>query len=87
MNVLRDRAIDQAWKQGRLAEMANLAEFIFDVGSPTAYITWTQLPGMIQKTGADIKYTPVLLGGLFKASGNASPVGSPAKSAYIAKDC
>ncbi|MGZ0189805.1 MAG: DsbA family protein [Alphaproteobacteria bacterium] len=67
--------------------MTKLVEFIFDVGSPTAYLAWTQLPGLIQRTGADVKYTPVLLGGLFKASGNASPVESPAKAAYIAKDC
>ena len=65
--------------------MTKLVEFIFDVGSPTAYLAWTQLPGLIQRTGADVKYTPVLLGGLFKASGNASPVESPAKAAISQK--
>ena len=67
--------------------MTASVEFLFDVGSPTAYLAWTQLPGLIQRTGASIEYTPILLGGLFQASGNASPVDAPAKSAYILKDC
>ncbi len=67
--------------------MGKKLEFVFDVGSPTAYLAWTQLPGLLQRSGAELVYVPVLLGGLFKASGNASPVDTPAKSAYIARDC
>jgi len=67
--------------------MAKAVEFLFDVGSPTAYLAWTQLPGLAKRTGAKIEFTPILLGGLFKASGNASPVDTPAKAAYIARDC
>lgn len=67
--------------------MAREIEFVFDVGSPTAYLAWTQLPALKLKTGSEIKLTPVLLGGLFKASGNASPTDSASKTAYIAKDC
>jgi len=67
--------------------MAKTVEFLFDVVSPTAYLAWTALDGLKARTGAEIVMTPILLGGLFKASGNASPVETPAKSAYIMADC
>ena len=60
---------------------------LFDVGSPTAYLAWTQLPGLAKRTGAEIKLTPILLGGLFNGSGNHSPAVVPAKRSYIAADC
>ena len=66
--------------------MTKAVEFLFDVGSPTAYLAWTQLSGLSQRTGAKIVYVPILLGGLFAASGNVSPASSAAKSAYILKD-
>jgi 2-hydroxychromene-2-carboxylate isomerase len=61
-------------------------EFFFDYGSPTAYLAYTQLPGIAQRTGAKIVYRPMLLGGVFKATGNHSPVTIAAKGAWIAKD-
>lgn len=67
--------------------MAKTVEILFDVGSPTAYLAWTQLPALLAETGADAIYTPILLGALFNASGNASPTDSAAKTAYILKDC
>ena len=54
-------------------------ECFFDVGSPTAYLAWTQLPKIAAETGARIAWRPMLLGGVFKATGNASPVTVPAK--------
>ena len=67
--------------------MPRTVEFMFDVGSPTAYLAWAQLPGLVDRTGAEIIYTPILLGGLFRASGNPPPIDTPAKSAYILRDC
>ena len=67
--------------------MPHSIEFLFDVGSPTAYLAWTQLPGLAKRTGAEIKLTPILLGGLFNGSGNHSPAVVPAKRSYIAADC
>lgn len=67
--------------------MPHSIEFLFDVGSPTAYLAWTQLPGLAKRTGTDIKLTPILLGGLFNGSGNHSPADVPAKRSYIAADC
>ena len=61
-------------------------EFFFDYGSPTAYLAYTQLPGIAQRTGAKIVYRPMLLGGVFKATGNHSPATIPAKGVWISQD-
>ncbi|WP_262691111.1 2-hydroxychromene-2-carboxylate isomerase [Kordiimonas aestuarii] len=49
-------------------------EFIFDFGSPNSYLAWKVLPELEGRVGVTFDYTPVLLGGIFKATGNASPV-------------
>jgi 2-hydroxychromene-2-carboxylate isomerase len=60
--------------------------FYFDFGSLNAYLAWRLLPEIEQRTGARFEQVPVLLGGIFKATGNRSPVeayaGVPAKLAY-----
>ena len=61
-------------------------ECFFDVGSPTAYLAWTQLPRLAADTGATIAWRPMLLGGVFKATGNASPVTVPAKGRWMNGD-
>lgn len=66
--------------------MAKTLEFLFDVGSPTTYLAHKRIPGLIERTGADVIYVPVLLGGIFKATGNASPVMVPAKGVYMGAD-
>ncbi|MFC3713962.1 2-hydroxychromene-2-carboxylate isomerase [Sphingoaurantiacus capsulatus] len=48
--------------------------FYFDFGSPNAYLTHRVLPGIEARTGKRFRYVPVLLGGLFKMTGNQSPV-------------
>lgn len=48
-------------------------EFIFDFGSPNAYLAWKVLPGVAARTGAEVRLVPCLLGGIFKATGNRSP--------------
>ena len=47
--------------------------FYFDFGSPNAYLAHKVIPAIEQRTGARFKYVPVLLGGIFKATGNRSP--------------
>ena len=54
--------------------MAKAVDFIFDFGSPNAYLAWKVLPGIAERTGAKINLIPCLLGGIFKATGNQSPV-------------
>lgn len=48
-------------------------EFHFDFGSPNAYLSHLVIPGIEARTGVPFRYVPVLLGGVFKATGNASP--------------
>jgi 2-hydroxychromene-2-carboxylate isomerase len=65
-------------------------EFLFDFGSPNAYLAHKVIPGIEARTGARFAYVPVLLGGVFKATGNRSPMeafaGIPAKLAYEARE-
>ena len=51
-------------------------EFQFDFGSPNAYLAEAALPGIEWRTGVKFEYVPVLLGGIFKATGNMSPFDS-----------
>lgn len=48
-------------------------EFLFDFGSPNAYLCHRVIPEIEARTGATFDYVPVLLGGIFKATGNQSP--------------
>jgi 2-hydroxychromene-2-carboxylate isomerase len=66
--------------------MAKQVEFFFDFGSPAAYLAYTQLPKIAAKAGAEIVWRPFLLGGVFKATGNASPVNVPAKGKWMMGD-
>ena len=54
--------------------MAVCAEFHFDFGSPNAYLAHKVIPGITARTGVTFHYIPVLLGGVFKATNNASPM-------------
>ena len=51
-------------------------EFHFDFGSPNAYLSHLVIPAIEQRTGAVFEYVPVLLGGVFKLTGNRSPAES-----------
>ncbi len=68
--------------------MAPRVEFHFDFGSPNAYLAHRVIPGIEERTGVSFDYVPVLLGGVFKATGNVSPAvslqGIKNKPAYVA---
>lgn len=66
--------------------MRKQVECFFDVGSPASYLAWTQLPDIAARHGATIRWRPMLLGAVFKATGNSSPVAVPAKSVYVRRD-
>ena len=66
--------------------MSKSVEFFFDVGSPTVYLAATQLSKIAGRHGATVLWRPVLLGGVFKATGNVSPATVPAKSRYMGDD-
>lgn len=62
--------------------MSKTIEFFFDVGSPASYLAWTQLPSLAERCGAQLEYQPMLLGGVFQATGNSSPATVEAKGRY-----
>lgn len=66
--------------------MSKTVEFWFDFGSPASYLAWTQLPALARDTGATVLMRPMLLGGVFQATGNHSPATIPAKGAYTFMD-
>ena len=49
-------------------------DFIFDFGSPNAYLAWKLLPEIAARQGATVRVIPCLLGGIFKLTGNQAPM-------------
>ncbi len=49
-------------------------EFLFDFGSPNAYLVHRVLPGIADRHGVRVRHVPMLLGGVFKAANNRSPL-------------
>jgi 2-hydroxychromene-2-carboxylate isomerase len=66
--------------------MSRTVEFFFDFGSATTYLAWTQLPELARRCDATIRWRPMLLGGVFKATGNTSPATVPAKGKWMFRD-
>ncbi len=51
-------------------------QFMFDFGSPNAFLSHEAIPAIEQRTGVKFEYVPILLGGIFKATNNKSPAES-----------
>ena len=66
--------------------MPKTVGFYFDFGSPAAYLAYTQLPKLAADTGARIDFKPILLGGVFQATGNRPPISVPLKGQYLFAD-
>ncbi len=66
--------------------MSKTVDFYFDFGSLAAYLAYTQLPKLSVDTGATVVWKPMLLGGVFQATGNQSPATIPAKGKYVFTD-
>src|SRR5258707_3857146 len=58
----REAALPRTWPQ-----------FMFDVGSPNAFLSHEAIPAIEERTGVKFEYVPILLGGIFKATNNKSP--------------
>ncbi|WDE02680.1 2-hydroxychromene-2-carboxylate isomerase [Thalassomonas actiniarum] len=58
-------------------------DFYFDFGSPTSYLAYYRLQQLSRQHALHIHYKPVLLGGIFKQTDNASPAMIPAKARYM----
>ena len=68
-----------------MSNVKNL-EFYFDFGSPASYLAWTQLPKIAEENNANLIMIPMLLGGVFKATGNNSPATIASKGKWMNKD-
>ena len=52
---------------------ATAPQFMFDFGSPNAFLSHEAIPAIEKRTGVKFEYVPILLGGIFKATNNKSP--------------
>ena len=66
--------------------MTKTVDFYFDFGSPASYLAYTQLPKLCADAGAALNWKPMLLGGVFQATGNHSPATVPLKGKYMVGD-
>ncbi len=66
--------------------MSNTIELCFDFGSPTTYLAYHRLKWIKKEYDVEVKLTPVLLGGIFQATSNQSPVMVPLKGAWMNAD-
>jgi 2-hydroxychromene-2-carboxylate isomerase len=66
--------------------MTRTLEFYYDYGSPYSYLADTQVETIAKRAGAALARKPMLLGGIFKATGNASPMTVEQKSKWSAFD-
>lgn len=56
--------------------MREAPQFLFDVGSPNAFLSHEAIPAIERRIGVKFEYVPILLGGIFKATNNKSPAES-----------
>ena len=66
--------------------MAKTLEFFFDYMSPTSFLGWAVVPGVIERTGANLKIIPLFLVGFMKTTGYHPPGMVAAKGKYMLKD-
>ena len=56
-------------------------EFVFDFGGPNSWFVHRAIPAIEARRKVRFRYTPVLLGGIFRATGNKPPLRRPLRSA------
>ena len=66
--------------------MTKTVTFYFDYGIPATYLAWTQINNIIEEANATLTMIPMLLGGVFKETGNVSPATVPAKGKWMNND-
>lgn len=66
--------------------MRKTIDVYFDFGSPASYLGWKLVTKLAAQTGAELNWKPMLLGGVFKLTGNAPPISVPAKGRYVSMD-
>jgi 2-hydroxychromene-2-carboxylate isomerase len=66
--------------------MSQAIEFLFDFGSPYSYLAYHGVRQVAARHGAPLIWKPILLGGVFQATGNRSPMEVPAKGRWSQLD-
>lgn len=66
--------------------MSKTIEFYYDFVSSASYVAYKRLPEMVRKAGGTIQWKPMVLGGVFKAVGNAGPTNIAAKGKWMFDD-
>jgi 2-hydroxychromene-2-carboxylate isomerase len=66
--------------------MTRTIDFYWDVGSPASHLAHARLPAVAAAAGATLVSRPILLGDVFQATGNRSPIEVPAKGRYVLAD-
>jgi 2-hydroxychromene-2-carboxylate isomerase len=66
--------------------MAKILEFFFDYSSPYSYLACQQVEAVAQRTGAELRWRPFLLGAVFKATGNVPPISTANKASWLLRD-
>ncbi len=61
-------------------------DFFYDIGSPYSYLCATQIDGVARKHGREVLWRPMLLGAVFKATGNEMPARVAAKAKWMLSD-
>jgi 2-hydroxychromene-2-carboxylate isomerase len=64
-------AIGKAIREATMSAIA--PQFMFDFGSPNAFLSHEAIPAIEKRIGMKFEYVPILLGGIFKATNNRSP--------------
>lgn len=82
MSLVRHTGVRQRQDQA----MNERIEFFYDVGSPYSYLAAMQMDGLAVDTGLPVVWRPILLGGVFKGSGNQAPISVPSRGPYLARD-
>jgi 2-hydroxychromene-2-carboxylate isomerase len=66
--------------------MTSTLDYYYDVGSPNCYLAHVRLPEILARTGAALSLKIMLLGGVFQATGNRSPIENKLKAPNSARD-
>ena len=66
--------------------MSRSFDYYLDFASPYTYLANSQIPGLVERTGATVVYKPMVLGAVMVGTGNSPPGTVPAKGAYMGQD-
>src|SRR3954453_12536282 len=72
--IARASSAARTTKKFRETAVSTNPQFLFDVGSPNAFLSHEAIPAIEKRCKAKFEYVPILLGGIFKATNNKSPV-------------